>query len=84
VPTKTDARSLVRQGVSRGRVWTARELMDVMNIPTLTQNEVATIAMAKAEFGGEVVVVRPQSGAHRQRERGERGNTGEERHTDPA
>lgn len=59
VPTGTDAEALALEGVSRGRVWTARELRDLLTTPGLTTDEVQTIARAKVEFGGEVVEVRP-------------------------
>ena len=61
-PTEADAEALVGEGVSRGRVWTARELMDLLSIPGLSLERVQTVARAKLELGGEVVEVRPQRG----------------------
>jgi transposase len=60
VPTVADAEYLVRQGVSRGRIWTAAELMDLMSIPKLTADQVKTIAAVKLEFGGQVIKGRPR------------------------
>lgn len=62
VPTEKDAGELMREGVSRGRIWTAHELMDLLAIPILTKDQVWTIALAKAEFGGEVVGVLNRQG----------------------
>ncbi len=62
VPTEADAEALAREGASRGRIWTARELMNLLAIDEITTEEVKTIASAKLEFGGEVVEVRPRSG----------------------
>lgn len=58
VPTANDATALVKEGVSRGRIWTAKELMDFLSVPNLPVEQAKTIALAKLEFGGEVVAVR--------------------------
>lgn len=60
VPAKADAEALVRQGVSRGRVWTARELLDVLDLSGLTPEQARTIALAKLELDGDVVGVYPR------------------------
>ncbi len=60
VPTEADAEALAREGVNRGRIWTARELMDLMAIPGMTPEHVKIVAQAKLEFGGEVIEVRPR------------------------
>jgi hypothetical protein len=57
-PTETDAEALSQEGISRGRIWTARELGDLLSIPTLTTEQAQTIAQAKVEFGGQVIKVR--------------------------
>jgi hypothetical protein len=57
VPDEVAAEALVTEGVSRGRVWTAHELVDLLRIPDLTKAGVRTVAMAKLEFLGEVVRV---------------------------
>lgn len=46
--------------MSRGRVWTAGELADLLAIPDLTREQVTIIALARLEFAGEVVEVRPR------------------------
>jgi hypothetical protein len=62
VPKERDAEALVRDGVSRGRVWTARELMDVMAIGEWTCEALRTIAVAKLAFDGDIAAVFPRSG----------------------
>lgn len=58
VPSEAAAEALVREGVSRGRVWTARELLDLLTVPGLTKEQARTVALVKATFAGEVVEVR--------------------------
>lgn len=58
VPSEADAGALAQEGVSRGRIWTARELMDLLSIPGLTKEQARMVALAKVEFAGEVVEVR--------------------------
>lgn len=60
VPSEADAEALAREGVSRGRIWTAHELIDLLAIPGLTREQVGTVAQAKAQLNGEVVEVRPR------------------------
>ncbi len=55
VPTERDAAALAREGVSRGRVWTAGELMDLMAMPVRTQADIRTITLAKVSVDGEIV-----------------------------
>jgi hypothetical protein len=64
VPSSADAEDLRREGVSRGRVWTARELADLLAIPGLSRDAILTAAQAKLAFGGEVVGVREARAAH--------------------
>lgn len=59
VPTAADAEALAQEGVSRGRIWTARELTDLLAIPGLAKEDAKTIACTKLEFNGTVVEVRP-------------------------
>jgi hypothetical protein len=61
VPRGADVEALAQEGVSRGRVWTARDLADLLSIPGLTPEQARTIAHAKLEFGGVVVEVRERS-----------------------
>ena len=56
VSSSLEGDSLSREGISRGRIWTAHELRDVLRLPP---DHVPTIARAKALYGGEVVAVLP-------------------------
>jgi len=58
-PTSADAEGLVREGVSRGRVWTAGELLDLLALQGLIREQAQTVAHVKVAFDGEVVEVRP-------------------------
>ncbi len=52
VPGQHEVDDLVMQGIDRGRVWTARELIDLLTIPGLPAERVTRLAQAKAAFGG--------------------------------
>lgn len=54
VPTRAEAEILTKEGISRGVIWTARELIDLLAIPSLTKEHVKQIATAKAIFQGTV------------------------------
>lgn len=54
VPGEQDAAALAMEGVNRGRVWTAKELLDLLAIPGLPKEQVQTIARAKMIFEGTV------------------------------
>jgi hypothetical protein len=60
VPTEADARRLSLEGVSRGRIWTARELMDLLGCAGLRPDQVKGVALAKLELSGDIVEVRPR------------------------
>jgi hypothetical protein len=60
VPDKRDAAALVHDGVGRGRVWTARELIALMALPDRTPATVRSLALAKREVDGDLVDVRPR------------------------
>ena len=63
VPDERHAEILVCEGVRRGRIWTARELLDVMTLPGRTPDVVRTLALAKLTFDGDLVEVgRPCEG----------------------
>jgi hypothetical protein len=64
VPTENDANILVKRGVSRGRIWTAGELIDLMSVDSLTKSAARTIALAKLEFDGDVIGVWPRDAGH--------------------
>jgi hypothetical protein len=59
VPEERDAEALGREGVPRGRVWTATELMGVMALPGRTAETVQGLALAKRAIDGDIVDVRP-------------------------
>jgi hypothetical protein len=59
VSNAADAETLAQEGVSRGYVWTALELMHVLGIPNLLAEEITTITTVKREFGGQVIKARP-------------------------
>lgn len=66
VPSDRDAEALEREGISRGRIWTANELLDLLTVPNLTADALRSVALAKLEFSGTAVAVRalerPQTG----------------------
>jgi hypothetical protein len=63
VPDDGAAQSLEAEGVSRGRIWTAGELLDLLSITGLTKAGAPTVALAKLEFDGEITDVRRPSPA---------------------
>jgi len=58
VPGEIAVEALSAEGISRGRIWTAGELLDVLTFPPQT---VRTLARANLEFHGDVAVVRRDS-----------------------
>ena len=58
VPTHRDAAQLMVEGIHRGRIWTAAELMQLMAIADRTSETVQTVARAKLELDGEITEVR--------------------------
>ena len=63
VPTDRDAAQLMAEGVRRGRIWTAAELMQLMAIADRTPEAVKTLARAKLGLDGDVVAVRQREDA---------------------
>jgi hypothetical protein len=59
VPEERDAEALVLDGVIRGRVWTATELMDVMAISERTSEALWAIALTKLAFDADIATVIP-------------------------
>ena len=59
VPAETDAEALAREGICRGQIWTARELHDLLSIPSLTKDTARTVASAKRAMAGDVTAVHP-------------------------
>lgn len=62
VPGETDVATRMAEGIGRGRVWTARELADLLALSP-TPAQARTVARAKLELVGEVVEVRPRAGS---------------------
>mgnify|MGYP001404289788 CR=1 FL=1 len=58
VPDGRDAAALQRDGVGRGRVWTARELAELLALSDQTLTTVRTVALAKCAIDGDIVEVR--------------------------
>jgi hypothetical protein len=55
VPSSEHADVLVKQGISRGRIWTAAELGMLWSLPERTRDRACTIGTVKTELDGEVV-----------------------------
>ena len=58
LPVDADADLLGRKGVSRGRIWTARELIALMALPDRTLPTVQRLALAKRAVDGDIIDVR--------------------------
>ena len=58
VPDDRQADALAREGVSRGRIWTAGELIALMALPDRTPEIVQRLALAKRAVDGDIVEVR--------------------------
>src|SRR3989442_2996512 len=56
-PDARQGEMLVSDGISRGRIWTAAELMDLLSSSNVTQEAARVVALAKLEFDGDVVAV---------------------------
>jgi len=61
VPDVRYAEALWREGIERERVWTAAELLVLLEAtPPLTTEALRVVMVARREFAGEVVEVRPR------------------------
>jgi hypothetical protein len=59
VPGEADAEALVAAGeATRGAIWTARELLDLVAMPGLEPAGVQTVVRAKVAFDGQLAEVR--------------------------
>jgi hypothetical protein len=58
VPDPSAAEVLVGEGVSRGRIWTSSELIDLIGIPNITTASARRLAETKAAIDGEITAVR--------------------------
>jgi len=61
VPQELDAEAARRAGAPHGRVWTASELIALMEAPDRTLAVVETITRAKLAVDGDLVEVRPRT-----------------------
>jgi hypothetical protein len=60
VPRGREVEMLARDGIARGRIWTAQELVDLLNIAGLTGAQLRTVAVTKLEFAGDLIGTRPR------------------------
>lgn len=58
VPDDRQAEALGREGVSRGRIWTAAALIALMALPDPTPEIVQRLPLAKHAVDGDIVEVR--------------------------
>ena len=59
VPRVEHIEVLVREGVARGRIWTAGELIDLASVDGITPSDIERISQLKAKFGAQIVSVSP-------------------------
>jgi hypothetical protein len=60
VPTDRDVAGLMHAGVSRGRIWTAHELRQLLALGTMTPPDAQTLAKTKLALDGSIEEVRPR------------------------
>ncbi len=58
VPSQRDAEALRGEGIRRHRVWTADELLSLLEGPPYAPGTLRIVIVARREFGGEVIAVR--------------------------
>jgi hypothetical protein len=61
VPTDRDVAVLMHAGVSRGRIWTAHELRQLLALGTMTPPNAQTLAKTKLALDGSIEEVRPRA-----------------------
>ena len=61
VPDVRNAEALWREGKGRERIWTADELLALLQVSGLTAEALRVITVARREFDGEIVEVRQRS-----------------------
>jgi len=59
VPRVEHVEVLVREGVARGRIWTAGELIDLASVDGVTPADIERIGRLKAKFGAQIVSMTP-------------------------
>ena len=68
VPTKRDVEALMTPGVCRGRIWTAKELAELLALPDRAPQIVRTLAQVKLTVDGEIVETRSRGKGDRGQE----------------
>ena len=58
VPSSAEATILSQKGISRGRIWTAKELCDLLEVGEVTREQLQTLSRVKQEFGVEFAHIR--------------------------
>jgi hypothetical protein len=53
VPSSAKATILSQEGISRGRIWTAKELRNLLEVGEVTPEALRTLTQIKQEFGAE-------------------------------
>ena len=64
VPSSAAAMILSQEGISRGRIWTAKELRDLLEVGDITREQLQTLSRIKQEFGVEFARIRQAKEAH--------------------
>lgn len=62
VPRPEHVQILSGAGIRRGRIWTSRELADLLSISRMPHRDLMNIARFKAAFGAEIVTVEGTKG----------------------
>ena len=57
VPGEKQVEVLTQRGISRGRIWTARELMFLWSLPSMDEKAVERLGLIKAQLDGEILSV---------------------------
>lgn len=73
VPDERHAEMLICEGVGRGRIWTAGELLDVMALDDRTLEVVRTLALTKVALDADLVEINRPERSQRFLEPGPRG-----------
>lgn len=64
VPSSAVAKSLNREGISLGQIWTARELRNLLEVGGVTLEQVQNLTRIKQEFGAEFTCFRRTQKTH--------------------
>ena len=73
VPLSLDADTLMQQGITRGRIWTAEELQRVWDLGDLDQEHVKTLGWIKMELCCVLQSIEPPTAPEAPNGRGEAG-----------